>query len=125
MNENIKKYLIAAVVLIAVGITGYLLGGYGVSNGGRDQIIIDNLTRMEANQRDLTAQLQRFAEETRRDLARIERSQAGIGRAETFTREAIEIGARSDSLIRRSTELNIKNERIIREILKRNEVKGP
>jgi hypothetical protein len=125
LSEKAKTIIFGIALLVVCIWFTRMFGSNGVGNGARDAEIIDNLGRIEANQRNLTDELKRFAEETRRNIARIERSQAGVERAEGFTREAIEIGARSDSLVRKAAELNIESEHIIRAILKRNESRGP
>lgn len=83
MNENVKKYLIAAVVLIAVGYAGYLLGvrGNPDDDGGRSAAISAELRDEIANNQRLAAknaELERINNQLGKALTAIESESAEL-----------------------------------------------
>ena len=84
MNENVKKYLIAAVVLIAVGYAGFLLGrntGNSNNDDPRIQRIYDSVSRIEGLSGSLDAGLKRIEQTAVAGTAGTEKIIGGIGTA--------------------------------------------
>ena len=119
--EYLKKAFIV-VACIAIGFTAYTLFS-GNSNGTGASDVTKQLNTILANQRELTIKLDGSAKTALEILRRTEAIEARAGRIEGLNQEALGRIASSDPLIEESRNLSLESERIIREILSRNEGK--
>lgn len=121
MSSESKKNFIIALLLIALAYSVFGQNGFG--QGRDDKAITKRLDTLETNQRNITAQLIRDAEETARNLRRIEAAEERASRIEGLTRETLEELRARDSLLTEARELAERSERTLRAILEGTESK--
>ena len=119
MNENVKKYIIAAAVLIAVGVAGYLLGGYYVDYRARDADVTAKLETLGRNQQLLTTKLDGLTKDLAASQRRIESIAGRIANAESGVADVAGKLADSQIALTESAGLIAENERILSAIQQR------
>jgi hypothetical protein len=122
MIEYAKKAFIL-VACVAIGFTAYtLFSGYSDGAGTKD--ITAKLATLERNQQLLTTLLDGISKDLAKSQRRVEAIEIRIGNAEAGVSEVTGRLADSQTKLTESAGLISENERIIREILKRNEGKS-
>jgi len=120
VNENIKKYLVYAVVLLAVGFAGYWLYlSYVSSNGIRDADIKQQLETLSRNQQLLTTKFDGLTKDVAASQRRVDSIASRIANAENGVSEVAGKLADSQVALTESAGLIDENERIIQSIQQR------
>lgn len=121
-NENkTGRYLVILLLLLLVS---YWFGSQNHSGqGGSAPAITSRLDSLERDNRDLKAKLDRAAEETSRNLRRIEAAEARASRIEDLAREALAGLQINDRLVEEAGRLSERSERTLRRLLEGTENK--
>ena len=119
MWQKYKAWIIGAAVLVALGVAGYLLGGYYVDYRTRDADVTAKLETLGRNQQLLTTKFDGLAKDLAQSQRRVASIEIRIGNAEAGVSEVAGKLADSQIALTESAGLIAENERILSAIQQR------